>query len=119
MDLPGMVGRLDGGEEFSNHPLRIDDDAAPPGDVDPHELREGAVLLGDFELIVGEDLKVEMIFFGELLVRCDRVDADSEDRRVEMLNGNDVVSKGAGLFCAAGGIILRIKIKNHPLSPQG
>lgn len=66
---------------------------------------------GHLELIIGQNLKVEVVFVGKFLVRGDRIDADPEDCGVEVLNGDDVVPEGAGLFGAAGGIVFGIKIR--------
>ena len=65
---------------------------------------------------IREDRERQAVLLRELLVRLDVVDADAEDLRVGVAEGEDVVAELAGLGRAARRLVLGIEVQRDPLA---
>src|SRR6266850_1889615 len=72
----------------------------------------GAVGLHDLNLGIGQKRKWQVELGNELIVRIDIIPADPQNHGIGLGYHFDGITKSTGFFCAAGGIVLGIKIEH-------
>src|ERR1700746_1539558 len=111
-----MLGGIDAGVCLRDSSLGIDNKSVARGELYYAEVGERSVLAGDLGVGGGEQLEIQALLGAELFVRIHTVEAHSKNYGVALgvlrLISLEVVS----LASAAWGLILGIKVKDHPLA---
>ena len=75
------------------------------------------VLLRDVA-VVGEQREVELVLGSELLVRVERIERNTDDRCLELVEIRDPVAKGFRLGNSTRGFVFGVEVQNHRLAAQ-
>ena len=76
------------------------------------------VCLDSRKLGIREKDKWEAVLLGKILMRCNTITADADDHNTTSLELMVKPCKGAGLSCAAGGIIFWVKVNDYSLADK-
>src|ERR1700722_15956582 len=95
--------------------LPVDHKSHPPGDHAKRLLH--AIKLAHRAAFIGQQGKGKLVFPGELPVRFAGIAADAQNLRSRLAELRNIVAKPASLKRASTGVVLRIEVDDHRLSP--
>ena len=82
------------------------------------EISQGSVCLRDSMFGVGKKLKIQTLFYAEVLVRIDAVQAHTQNGGFSPPVVLKIALKVVGFNGAAAGEVLGIEIEDHPLAAK-
>ena len=81
-------------------------------------LTPNSVCLDNLFVLIRQKRKWQFEFCDEFIVRLDGIGADAEHHSAFLFKLRELIAKCASLLCAAGRIVLWIKIKNDVLAAE-